>query len=602
MSISADRVQTIKMTAGLFLSAATARYCCVSIPSMAFVPYLAAGQLAFSWLPTFVQQCVQDVVISCKGGRHMVETHADLSECPDFKERLYVTEVDLSHNRIKKIEGIEPLEGLRRLDLKGNQISYARNLSLHSALTHINFSRNRFILPPDTKSNSLLVEFIMAKNQLIEPPCVDHNLLLTELVLSDNDLYQAPDLSKNLKLLSLNLSGNKIQYSPDLSKNTKLGWLNLANNQLSQPPNLSNNPHIRQLDLANNKLIEAPDFSNKPNLTVVNLSGNLLKFLPDSIFSLHSYALVNLENNRFTQEYVTQFKARLATFRKENPGFGPRVNIDVYDGLSDDENEFGDFWEESLGTILSIDSRAHGQIATYLESLKATADFLDENDPGKKARNSLIERVENVLSLACIHQGFRDMIVSIIEDEASTCEDGVTLLFNDIEVQWELHRRDYSVREFATLSAYVQRYELVKRLAKLKAEEMGLGDVVEIVLYFQLRLKNELSLPISTHAMLYPDTVVAISDAMVRDVGSAISRLSQLDLLAQSEVWRTLLKREDPQSFQTVEDEAVDQINALSADMPTQSYLEQCDMIRAQREANLIRFARAATIRILRIR
>ena len=132
--------------------------------------------------------------------------------------------------------------------------------------------------------------------------------------------------------------------------------------------------------------------------------------------------------------------------------------------------------------------------------------------------------------------------------------------------------------------------------AKKVAKELGLGDEVEIILYYQLSLKKALQLPISGEGMLYPGMAEAITDKMLLDGREAIKRHAPLDLLARCDTWREFLKKVNPKSFEEVDDWAVDQINELSLEMPSADFERFCRAIRAVKEDRMMAATSSATL------
>jgi hypothetical protein len=386
-----------------------------------------------------------------------------------------------------------------------------------------------------------------------------------------------------------------------VSHNTKLAELYLKDNRLTLAPDLSQNTDLKELNLGDNRLTLAPDVSHNTKLQTIYLQNNLLTTLPDSILTLSNTCQVNAQNNRFSAEYVAQFQARLAAQRVLDPTTGPRVHISIYDAAADAvaahslETELG-IWSVGLNPpidwspLTQMDQENRTLLLNYLTKLKETADYR-----GEGSRGAIIARAQTMLRLACENGAFKEELLALMLEGSRSCGDRVILLFNDIEVLSQRFLRNYSELEFAKLAIKIQRYALLKVHAKRQAEQRSLGDEVETTLYYQIRLKEALCLPITTEGMLYP-AMAGVTEAMLLAAKSEIEALSKLDLLAGSDLWRARLEKESPAIFAAIKEQNDERLGNLSENLQDQEYRNQCEQIQANREAQLTQAARELTV------
>ncbi len=91
---------------------------------------------------------------------------------------------------------------------------------------------------------------------------------------------------------------------------------------------------------------------------------------------------------------------------------------------------------------------------------------------------------------------------------------------------------------------------------------MNLRDEVETVLYFQINLKEALSLPINTEDMLYPG-VAAVTPDMLEQAKKKILEISNEDLLATSPFWHHYIEGKNKELHEQI----IDKYQTLLVDL-----------------------------------
>ncbi|MBX9745021.1 MAG: hypothetical protein K2X08_07435 [Chlamydiales bacterium] len=417
----------------------------------------------------------------------------------------------------------------------------------------------------DLSQNTQLREINLSRNRLADIN-LRQNTQLREINLSWNRLA-AIDLRQNTHLQQLLLWNNQLA-AIDLSQNTHLQRLLLRDNRLADI-DLSQNTQLRELYLCNNQLA-AIDLSQNTQLRYVDFSNNRLTVLHDSIFSLSRECRVIAQLNLFTAEYIAEFQERLRLHRLAHPDQGPTVLFSIHDdvALPDQpvsletqlalwsqefetafpKEEHPELWisrqeaganlQEHFEGLHSLDSGTKMMVANYLRRLRDIKDYKN-GDVGKQ---NTILRVEQMLQLANKNPAFRQELLKLLQQSLVSCGDRVQLYFDEIEIAWQFHHKELSPETFRDLTIRAERCRQLQLHAEKKAEELGLGDEIETILYYRIHLKNDLHLPISTLNMLYPGAS-GVSEEMINMARAEISALSDETLLATSPRWQERMKQ-----------------------------------------------------------
>src|SRR5690606_28554498 len=188
-------------------------------------------------------------------------------------------------------------------------------------------------------------------------------------------------------------------------------------------------------------------------------------------------------------------------------------------------------------SLFALDPEVKQVLSSYLRRLRNTQDYR----AGDFARQNVILRVERMLQLANTNPAFRNEMLAVIHEGLGTCGDRVTLIFNEIEILWQLNQENLPPPEFRNLAIGAERCRRLQLHAEQKAQELSLGDPIEAILYYQVHLKNDLQLPISTQTMLYPG-VSGVTQAMLAAAKDEILAISDEELLATSKHWQNYVK------------------------------------------------------------
>lgn len=199
--------------------------------------------------------------------------------------------IDLSNNKINKIEGLEKFVNLKKIILTNNDISDITPLAKNENLMSITLLDNPKI---DGNKKNYIEEELIALNKI------------SEVINRGGEINIDIDklgLFTNYK--SLSLANQRLEVLDLLEGQTEIETLTLMNNNLKLNDDKSRNilksmKKCTYLDFANNKDIEDISFVNEmPKLEVLRIRGNSkinLKQIEDKISSLR----IDLSNETFS--------------------------------------------------------------------------------------------------------------------------------------------------------------------------------------------------------------------------------------------------------------------------------------------------------------
>lgn len=198
----------------------------------------------------------------------------------DLDEINKIERLNLGHQEILDLSGLEYFISLRDLNCEGNSIKHldlsnnkriVRVLCKNNKLEQILFERNKFLRILDCQNNSLNsinlqgcfdLETLRCSSNPIKILKIEHLKRLKELEYSKTEL-DSMNLKEYPNLEVINCSDNSIR-TLDVVSLIKLTYLNCANNSLNEL-DVSQNPNLRYLNCGRNNLTSI-DLRNNENL------------------------------------------------------------------------------------------------------------------------------------------------------------------------------------------------------------------------------------------------------------------------------------------------------------------------------------------------
>ena len=207
------------------------------------------------------------------------------------------------------------------------------------------------------------------------------------------------------------------------------------------------------------------------------------------------------------------------------------------------------------------------------------------------SRQKVILDAVNMLQEAATQEKFREALFPILDDATSTCGDRVTLARNTIKMQMHLSRADdRNDGELAELVIGLKRVELLDGYAKERIEALNLGDAIETYLFYQVKLKDKLKLPVSADGMLYAE-MSGITPAMLEeDAMKVLNRTTSSNdvhnILINSPEWQKRMLKNHKAELDEAEEKISNKMNYLFADekMPKGEQRKQMDDLMRERQ------------------
>ncbi|WP_017907037.1 dermonecrotic toxin domain-containing protein [Pseudomonas asplenii] len=395
---------------------------------------------------------------------------------------------------------------------------------------------------------------------------------LTHLELRNNQIVIPPvatgPLSQLTRLQTLNLENNPgLGRLPDLGPLSALRYLNLRNTGLSElPAGYDRLPQLRRLDLRDNRISRIPDevfglsaarqqlnlsINLDDNLIPVDLHRRIERYRQQTGIDLGLEALVEGDDlSESSGNSRPHSQASLYHNRWGSPSPVPRASTPWLEGLDAAEQETRrDVWLR----LASDDIEASEAFFKVLADLKHSADYLQDNGAH---RPQLLERVWRMVKAAERDTALRQRLYlmanravdtrsSVIE--ADTCEDGMTVTFDDMGLEVLLHealalpleQRELPLLRLARGKARLaQVKQRARQLIQTRKDNHETVHEAEIHLALRIGLADRLELPWQARSMLYSE------EAKVgRDVLEQASREILAEERLPGEVARRLLQQ-----------------------------------------------------------
>jgi Leucine-rich repeat (LRR) protein len=515
-------------------------------------------------------------------------------------------QLGLSENQFQALpREIGQLTQLIELDVSANQLqALPSEIGQLVRLSNLYISDNQLTtLPPAISQLTGLIELDVSSNQLQSlPPAISQFTGLIELDVSSNQLQALPPGISQLKQLTkLDISSNQLQaLPPEISRLTQLTKLDVSSNQLQAlPPGIGELAHLTELVVRANQIQTLPhEIGELAQLTRLLVSRNQLQSLPSELARLPRGCIFNAENNRLTLAVVQTFQAQIAQQFAQNPDLGPAFQFSIFNANpvlnqnSPLENVISfwlnradeSIWKEIPKEMLSNESpiqlkrnalyqplftklTSHDQenLRKFLIRLQNTSDFKDP-----KTRQNIILRAIQMLHGACTHEEFQQKLMAIIDVALSDCNDRVAYYFNQVELQWQLYCSSGAAdpAKLARLLIGARRLDILHKIAEEKIKAKGLRDGIEVHLYFQVRLNDELKLPVSTQGMLYAGMSRISDGELVEAKNYVLAQTSSseqfVEILTSSEHWEQRMQKEHPDQFDAINEQISDKITEVS--------------------------------------
>ncbi|SER62703.1 C-terminal novel E3 ligase, LRR-interacting [Pseudomonas sp. NFACC02] len=396
-------------------------------------------------------------------------------------------------------------------------------------------------------------------------------------------------------------------------------------------------PQLRHLDLSANRLSDVIDTQaivsrrweslTLEGMGLERIPAWLADLLPDHLYSLslaenrltelppsllanpRSHAArseVVLTGNPLTREtleaaHLSEGPDRPFSFYMDLPD--DLMDIESDDDSTDDEEDLVDHWlfgnqdaraaQRAAWTAIETAGDARSFL-NLIGRLRRSADFL-------RNRDALTSRVWSVLHAAADDAGLRVLLNGMAEEAITqrTCEDGVRLEFNQIEIQ--VFTRT-SLRDIPDADRGRTLYRLMRRLYHLDAldrlarQNSGARDEAEVRMAYRVGLAQPLDLPLAPGNMLYREAAALGATELADVAAQVLQSETSAEFLQQAsncEFWRDWLREAHARDFNELKEVFARERDQLEDQFPEldQAYLDRAKALdddQKRREAELI--------------
>ncbi|MCJ1229910.1 hypothetical protein MMC12_006581 [Toensbergia leucococca] len=185
-------------------------------------------------------------------------------------------DLDLYDNLISHIKGLDSLVHLTSLDLSFNKIKRVQNVNHLKKLKDLYFVQNKIPRIEGLDGLAGLRNLELAANRIREIENLETLTGLEELWLGKNKITELKNLSPLANLKILSIQSNRLPKISGLSDLSTLEELYISHNALTEISGLESNHNLRVLDISNNQITKLANLQHLKHLEELWASGNQL--------------------------------------------------------------------------------------------------------------------------------------------------------------------------------------------------------------------------------------------------------------------------------------------------------------------------------------
>lgn len=229
----------------------------------------------------------------------------DLRECElesipeEIQKMEWLTELNLFHNQITTIQGLDKLTALSSLDLSYNQITIIQGLDKLTGLNRLYLQCNQIAIIQGMDKLAALNVLYLHVNQITTIQGLNKLTALNTLFLSSNQITTIKGLEDLTALTTLELSSNQITTIQGLDNFTKLKMLALSSNRITTIQGLDKLTALNGLFLHSNQIIIIQGLDNLTLLDTLFLSSNQITTI-QGLDKLTALDRLDLSSNQIT--------------------------------------------------------------------------------------------------------------------------------------------------------------------------------------------------------------------------------------------------------------------------------------------------------------
>jgi len=241
----------------------------------------------------------------------------DLKNIPkEIGEFQYLEHLDLSRNKIEKINNLRPLERLKKLNFRENSIKHIENLDHMVNLRELDLSDNKIMIIQALYNLRRLEVLNLNNNQIDKMEGLDRLKDLVILKLNRNPIEKIENILDLRQLETLMLAKTKIKKIEGVNRLKNLRELNLALNQIRLIENLNENKLLKILNLNDNKIVELENLQDLIVLEKILLERNSLNTESLSFILKPASRIVRYCQEKHKKKLELEKQKRLSKDRK----------------------------------------------------------------------------------------------------------------------------------------------------------------------------------------------------------------------------------------------------------------------------------------------
>jgi len=186
-------------------------------------------------------------------------------------------ELHLTRNKLTVIENLDNLRALRNLYLSVNEIKRMENLSRLTNLYYLDLNKNQIERIENLEDLRSLASLNLNDNNIRKIENLGQLTQLNSLRLERNQVVRIENLDTLVNLEYLTLDQNRITKIENLDKLTKIYFLGLDNNEIERMENLENLENLRNLYIRKNRISEIKNLDHQRKLEIIHLSENQIR-------------------------------------------------------------------------------------------------------------------------------------------------------------------------------------------------------------------------------------------------------------------------------------------------------------------------------------
>lgn len=413
------------------------------------------------------------------------------------------------------------------------------------------YSNDLASLPSEIGNCTKLSTFSVYQNKLSSLPATIGKLTnIDAFDASKNALNSLPsEIGKLVLLTSLDLSNNLLPSLPfEIGELTRVTSLMLYNNKLtSLPPVIGRLVNLSLLNVSHNKLRFLPlEIGLCKRISTLSIKANPdLGILPMSLGQIPGLTFVDTENTKIPPAILNPILAQCRLMRERMAHQFLFLRLNTWKALANSEVD--------LEKIMQLTDKQKITINEWLVRLESTSDF-------SNSQKELTVIVCALLESLYAHDNFKELFFVQIGANLECCEDRSAMALNEIYTSWLLlckisSRHDKLKKLTGVAKTLRLRKVLQMKIQKHESERKkenhayrGELESVEIFLYYESTLKNELQLESAIQNMTYSpvgDRSWINNDDLIKDVQeNYFEELVQIPIFAEmmNDKWDQITK------------------------------------------------------------